>query len=217
MLKHGKEALLIAFITGAFGALTVLLKDKGTAISIILFIVTLAIVYFIIWKSMQRIKEAVGDPRSHPVFYTIDSGLKNTFDYLPIPHKKKKQLVVKYLKIKFKLIRNALTGTIEDKSIQSLPIRITEAVAETRMQLAGMAPQAFVDKMAEWDNKHTAWTMNAMYPIIDSSFYNDQGLKYSACFDCVQVMVKSTFVAIENAISELNGDLETYLDGRKDE
>ena len=216
MLKNGKEALLVAFITGSFSALVVLLKDLSPVASIIMYVIMFAAVYIIIWKSMTRIRESVGDPKTHPVFYTIDSGVRLAFDYLPIRHEGKKKLVILYIKTKFIAIREALSATIEDGEIRDLPIRVTSAIASVRNRLEDRAPAQFLDKMSEWDNKHNSWTAEAMYSIIESSFYADKSLKYAACFDCVQVMVKSTFIAVENAINELNGDLEKYLDGRND-
>lgn len=216
LFKNGKEALLIAFITGAFGALTVLLKDQQPYIAISAFIVTVVAVYIIIWRSMGRIKAAIGKPDAHPVFYTIDTSLKIAFDYLPIEHVKKKRLVILYIKTKFRLIKEAMNATIDDGQITALPARIIEAISHTREELRGKAPEEFLDKMGAWDNKYTAWTMETMRSIVDSNYYQDQDMKYSACFDCVQVMVRSTLVAAENAIDELNGELEIYLDGRND-
>jgi hypothetical protein len=217
MLKNGKEALLVAFITGTFGALAVLLKDLNTIMALVSFVATLACVYFIIWRSMARIKESIGSPETHPVFYTIDSGLKLQFDYLPIAHAGKKALVVLYIKTKFMLIRNVMMQTIEDDKIQELPMRITCAVADTRDKMCGKAPEVFIRKMAAWDNKYNAWTMEALASIVNSTFYADKNMKYSACFDCVQVMMGSTFIAIENTIAELNGELEEYLNRRQNE
>lgn len=216
MSKNGKEAILIVFITGVFGALTAFLKDQKPLIAIIAFVVTIVLIYLVILNSMRRIKDAICNPVGHPVFYTIDNGMKLAFNYLPIEHVKKKRLVILYLKTKFTLIREAMITTIDNKDIQELPMRIVAAIAATRDKLQGKAPDVFLDKMGSWDNKYNSWTMNAMHSIIDSNFYGDINMKYSACFDCVQVMVKSTFVAAENAINELNGELELYLDGRDD-
>lgn len=216
MLKNGREALLVAFITGIFSTLAVLLKEQKTIVSVIVFAIAVILVYLLIWKSMSKIRESVGAPSSHPVFYTIDNGLKIAFDYLPIEHEKKKKLVILYLKTKFKLIRDALAQSLEDKEIQELPTRIITAMAKTKEEMSGHAPEVFIKKMSEWDNRYNAWTTEALASIIDSRFYPDINMKYAACFDCVQVMLKSTLVAIENTIEQLNGELETYLDGRSD-
>ena len=166
---------------------------------------------------MSRIRESIGEPSSHPVFYTIDNGIKIAFNYLPIDHAKKKALVVLYLKTKFTLIKDALMQTVEDDNIRELPNRINNAIVNVRDKMAGNVPDIFIEKMSEWDNKFNAWTTEALASIIDSRFYGDKAMKYSACFDCVQVMLKSTFVAVENTIEQLNGELEIYLDGRKNE
>lgn len=217
MLKNGKEAIYVAVITGIFGALAVLLKEQPPIIGVGLFVVTTIIVYLIIWRGTKRIGEATANPNAHPVFYAIDSGIKISFDYLPISHLKKKQLVVLYIKTKYSLIRGALTATIADDNIKELPIRIVTAVAETKLRLEGKAPKLFVEKMAEWDNKYNAWTMDTLNSIVDSNYYANKSAKYSACFDCVQVMIRSTLVAAENTINELNGNLEAYLDGGTNE
>ncbi len=214
MFKNGKEALLVAFITGLFGALSVLLKEINTVAAISTFGVTIVIVYIIIWRAISKIKESIGKPETHPVFYTIDYGMKVAFDFLPITHVKKKQLVVLYMKTKMQLVKEALEKTIADDELVKLPGRILEAVACTKYKMSGNAPEIFIEKMTHWDNKYNAWTIDAMGVIIDSVFYGDKNMKYAACFDCVQVMVKSTLVAAENTINELNGELETFLDAR---
>ena len=212
MGKSGKEAAYVALITGLFGALAVLLKEQPPIVGIGLFIITVTIVYVIIWKGMKRIKEAVANPETHPVFYTIDNGIKMAFDYLPIKHAKKKKLVVKYIKTKYALVREALVQTIKDDNIRELPIRVVAAVADTREKMGAEAPMIFLEKMAEWDHKYNAWTLDTLSSIVDSNFYADKAIKYCACFDCVHVMLRSTLVAAENTINELNGELETYLD-----
>lgn len=215
MLKNASEALYITLITSVFAALAVVLKNSPTWVGVLLFIATAASVYFIVWKGTRRIKDAVASPESHPVFYTIDNGIKIAFDYLPIKHPKKKKLVVLYIKTKYNLVREALTATIADDKITELPLRIVTAVADTKDKLRGMAPSAFLDKMSEWDNKYNAWTMDTLRSIVDSNFYANKSVKYCACFDCVQVMVRSTLVAAENTINELNGELEKHLDGEE--
>lgn len=216
MLKNGREAILVAVITGTFGALAVLLKEQPPIVGLMLFLVTVVLVYLIIWRGMNRIKEAVGNPDAHPVFYTIDNGIKIAFEYLPIAHAKKKRLIVKYIKTKYTLIREALALTIKNDDVIELPLRIIDAVAATKESLKGKAPEIFLDRMAEWDNKYNAWTMDTLSSIVNSTFYADRAMKYCACFDCVQVMVRSTLVAAEHTLNELNGELEVYLDGRDD-
>jgi len=216
MLKNGKEALLVAFITGLFSILSVFIKDQNPIIAIVAIAVIVGTVYVIISKAMTRIKDSIGSPASHPVFFTIDNGIKIAFNYLPIIHEKKKKLVVLYLKTKFTLIRDALTLTIEDDDIHELPSRIMNAVSSTREKMQGRAPDLFISKMAAWDNKHNAWTTDALASIVDSNFYGDKNMKFSACFDCVQVMLKSTFIAVECTIQQMNGELEAYLEGRDD-
>lgn len=216
MLKNGREAIYVAIVTGTFGALTVLLKDQKPIMAVALFVVTIVIVYLIIWRGMGKVKEAVVNPANHPVFYTIDNGIKIAFGYLPIKHPKKKKLVVQYIKTKYMLIRDALTATITDDNLAELPTRVITAVAETKDSLGGKAPEVFLEKMSEWDNRYNAWTMDTLSSIVSSNFYADKAMKYCACFDCIQVMVRSTLVAAEHTINELNGELELYLDGRDD-
>lgn len=212
MLKYGKEAIIVATITGIFGTLSAFMKDKNLTVSLIAFVFAIIAVYTLIHKAMGKLNKGAGDPETHPVFYTLDKGLKVAIDMLPIVHEKKKALVAKYLKIKFNNIGDALLTTIKDGEIRELPKRINDAVHKTRDDIKGSAPELFCRKMIEWDNKYSTWTLEAMDTIIDSTYYSDDNSKFGACFDCVQVMAKATYAAIENTVTQMNGELEAYLE-----
>lgn len=215
MLKSGREPILIAAITGAFGAMAIVLTTKNEIFGISIFVLCLAFVYILISKSTKNVKNISHDPSAHPVFYTIEHCISTNLTQIPLTGKKK-ELVMLYIKTKMEVIKDILDNTIKEKDIHMLPITLLHANDKVRSKIASEVPEIFFERISEWDLKNNAWTLEPLRQIIESEYYRDSSIRYVACFDCVQVMIRSTIVAVENTIKSLNGELDSYLSGGKD-
>jgi hypothetical protein len=212
MLKNGHESIFITVIAGVLGLVSTIVASKNPIFATVIFVICLGFIYLMINKSISNTKRISHDQSNHPVFYTIEHCISSNLWQIPLTGKKK-ELVVLYLRTKMEVIRDILLDAIEEDSISKLPIVLLHVNERVKCKISNQVPDIFFERISDWDLKNNAWTLEPLSQIIESEYYFDKTIKYTACFDCVQVMVRGTIVAVENTIKSLNGELDRYFTG----
>jgi hypothetical protein len=210
-MKNGREAIIVAVVTGIFSSLALIVNSESKIFGIAVFVISIIAVYILINLFTRTIKGKIEDISSHPVFYTLEHFFADELTCIPIQNKKKKKLATLYLETKANIIKDILVKYLEHKDItivSSSLLYINKRVSE---EVADKIPKIFLDKMVEWDKKYNEWPIELINDIIKSYFYSDEKTKEIAVLDCIQVIVKTTVVAVENTLSSLNGDLDRQL------
>lgn len=211
-MKHGREAIIIAAVTGIFSSLALIVNSQNQVFAIIIFVISIIAVYLFINISIKAIKGKIKDISSHPVFYTLEHFFADELTCIPIQNPKKKKLATYYLETKANIIKDILVRYLKHKNIKTVSKELLYINTRVSQEVQLKIPKLFLDKMVEWDKQYNEWPIELINEIIGSMFYSDEQTKEIAVLDCIQVMVKTTVVAVENTLSSLNGEIEKHLE-----
>lgn len=211
-MKHGKEAIIVAAVTGIFSSLALIVNSQNRIFAIVIFVISIIAVYLFINMSIKAIKGKIKDISSHPVFYTLEHFFADELTCIPIQNEKKKKLAAYYLETKANIIRDILLRYLEHKDIKTVSKELLYINLRVSQEVGARVPRLFLDKMVEWDRRYNEWPIELINEIIGSMFYSDEQTREIAVLDCIQVMVKTTVVAVENTLSSLNGEIDQHLE-----
>lgn len=166
-----------------------------------------------------RKKRKVTELKNHQFFSTMNFWVSVQIDILPIQSRMKKNVISKFLKIKFevfeKKVREYIT-TLEcsDDCVLNFETIMVDCLKEAdELALQNSIPTIFLEKFKRWDEQHSGITFNSISDICNSKFYTSNYEKTNAILDILLFSFRLTIIDAEKTISEMNGDLERVLKG----
>lgn len=157
---------------------------------------------------------------NHRFFSTMNYWINIEIDNLPITNKMKKNVVTKFLKIKFNVFLNNFKNFVNEvengnyDSSRSVELILVDSIKEFEFEARRQQiPDLFIEKYRKWDNTHTQITYDAIKSIIESKYYTTMDEQVAAILDILLFSFRLTIVDAEKTINDLNGELEKFLHG----
>lgn len=143
-MKHGKEAIIVAAVTGIFSSLALIVNSQNQVFAIVIFVISIIAVYLFIHMSIKAIKGKINDISCHPVFYTLEHFFADELTCIPIQNEKKKKLAAYYLETKANIIRDILLRYLEHKDIKTVSKELLYINLRVSQEVGARVPGYFL-------------------------------------------------------------------------
>jgi hypothetical protein len=154
----------------------------------------------------------------HQFFSTLRYWITVEIDNIPVQSRVKKNVISKFLKIKFSTFDKNFSEFIKDETnfqnatkLENLMLNCINIYEQEALQKG--VPMLFLEKFRKWNEKHTEITFTSIRSICESKFYSSTYEKTAAVLDILLFSFRLTIVDAEKTINELNGELERILKG----
>ena len=154
----------------------------------------------------------------HPFFGRMKYYLRVIVPNIPVENPYKKDLIVLFLTIKFKIFYEAydkicrnidkIPMTDIDNRIEWLTKHIETYENEARKQ---GVPEILISKFSEWNQVHVEGAVECIENIWQGKYHQRKYDKLAAELDVIQCTFTQTILAAEKTMNSLNGELDEWL------